>query len=281
MKSSFASILAGCALVAISGCGGPQTMRPSEATVKSPPAAPSIAGPDQPKTLSYRRVVDLSHAISPAIPLWPGDPPVEFTTVASLDKEGYFLRKFSVGEHSATHLNAPATFTPGGATVDTHAPASLVVPAVVIDVRSATARNPDYQLTEQDVLRWESAHGQVPAGSLVLLYTGWQERWSDPKAFLNQDASGTLHFPGFGGATTTFLLQQRHIAGVGIDTHGADAGMDTSYATNKQVLASGGIVLECVTHLDQLPATGTTLVLGLLRLKGGSGTPVALTALVP
>jgi kynurenine formamidase len=47
------------------------------------------------------------------------------------------------------------------------------------------------------------------------------------------------------------------------------------------VLAQNGIVLECLDHLDQLPATGTTLVLGMLRLKGGSGTPLSVMAFVP
>lgn len=62
---------------------------------------------------------------------------------------------------------------------------------------------------------------------------------------------------------------------------GCQPGLDTRYQTNTQVLAQNGIVLECLDHLDQLPATGTTLVLGMLRLKGGSGTPLSVMAFVP
>jgi len=60
------------------------------------------------------KVVSLSHSISPRIPLWPGDPSVVFEDIASLSKDGYFLRRFSMGEHSATHMNAPNSFYADG-----------------------------------------------------------------------------------------------------------------------------------------------------------------------
>jgi len=114
----------------------------------------------------------------------------------------------------------------------------------------------------------------------VLLFTGWQSNWSDKAAFLNQDASGGLHFPGFGSEATQFLLLKRQIAGLGIDTHGVDSGQDTTFATNRLILEQPRIVLENLTNLDQLPAIGTTLVIGVLRLLGGSGSPVAVLALL-
>jgi kynurenine formamidase len=232
-------------------------------------------------SIDYSKVVDLSHVIDTNIPLWPGDPPVVFETVADFATDGYYLRSFSIGEHSATHMNAANSFHENGTGIDAYTPESLVVPAVVIDIRAKTADNPDYALTKADVLAWEKKHGRIHAGSVVLLYTGWQEKWNDPVAFFNEDADGGLHFPGFDGATTRFLLDERRIAGTGIDTHGVDPGQDSSYATNTQVTAVNGIVLECVTNLDQLPPTGTTLVLGILRLKDGSGTPLSVMAFVP
>ena len=233
------------------------------------------------KTIGYARVVELSHVISTDIPLWPGDPPVELEPVAEFETDGYYLRRFSMGEHSATHMNAPNSFHEGGVGIDAYTPESLVVPAVVIDVRDQAATDSDYALSIQDVSTWEAEHGEVPAGSLVIAYTGWQAKWNDPKAFFNQDVEGGLHFPGFGAEATKFLLDERSIAGVGIDTHGVDPGQDESYATNTQVLAQRGIVLENLTHLDELPATGATLVIGVLRLEAGSGSPVSVLAFVP
>jgi kynurenine formamidase len=114
----------------------------------------------------------------------------------------------------------------------------------------------------------------------VILYTGWQEKWGNAAAFFNEDATG-MHFPGFSSTATQFLLRDRKIAGVGIDTHGADPGQDEEYATNTQVLAQQGMVLENLTNLQELPATGTTLVIGMLRLAGGSGSPVSVLAFIP
>lgn len=232
-------------------------------------------------TITYSKVVDLSHVISVDIPLWPGDPPVELEPVANFADDGYFLRRFSIGEHSATHMNAPNSFHDGAEGIDSYSPASLVVPAVVIDARAAAAADPDYQLSVADVTAWEAAHGRVPQGAVVIMWTGWQDKWSDPAAFFNEDAGGNMHFPGFGGEATLFLLTERGVAGVGIDTHGVDPGLDEAYATNTEVLARHGIVLENLANLDQLPPTGATLVIGVLRLKDGSGSPVAVTAFVP
>jgi len=234
------------------------------------------------KSITYTHVVDLSHRISPKIPLWPGDPHVVFKVVATWPKDGYYLRSFTIGEHSATHMNAPNSFISGNKQAITSYPAEQrVVPAVVIDVRDAAAQDPDYQLTKQDVLDWEGRYGQIAPGSFVILFTGWEDRWDDPKAFINQDAHGALHFPGFAGSTTKWLLADRQISGVGIDTHGVDPGLDTSYRTNTQIAEAHKIAIECMANLDQLPPTGTTLVLGPLQLRGGSGSPMSVMAFVP
>ncbi|MBD2446172.1 cyclase family protein [Nostoc sp. FACHB-152] len=231
--------------------------------------------------ITYSRVIHLSHVIDRNIPQWPGDPPVEFTTVAEIPDDGYYLRRFSLGEHSATHINAANSFFADGASIDKYSAESLIVPTVVIDICIAAAKNSDYALTIADILAWEAEHGEIASGSLVLLYTGWQHKWGDRRAFFNQDSQGMMHFPGFSSDATQFLLNQRQIVGVGIDTHGVDPGHDSSFATNRLVLAQSGIVLENLSNLDQLPPKGTTLAIAPLRLRGGSGSPVGVLAFVP
>lgn len=234
------------------------------------------------KTITYSRVVSLSQPIYPGIPLWPGDPPVEVEVVATFAEYGYYLRRFSIGEHSATHMNASNSFIEnGGQGIDAYAPDSLVFPAVVIDIRDKAAANPDYALTKDDVLAWEKQYGKIPAGSLVILFTGWQDKWNDPVAFFNEDAEGGLHFPGFDGETSRFLFEERGVIGMGIDTHGVDPGQDETFATNMQIAEHNGIALECLGGLDQLPPTGATLVVGALPLKEGSGSPVSVLAFIP
>ncbi len=233
------------------------------------------------KQIQYSSVISLSHTINTTIPLWPGDPAVEFKTVADLETDGYFLRSFTIGEHSATHMNAPNSFFKNGQSIDAYRPESLVVPAVVIDVRNKVANNNDYVISFDDIRAWESENGVIPAGSLVLFYTGFQAYWRNPERFFNADANGGLHFPGVDGDTTAFLLRERRIVGIGIDTHGADPGQDQEFRTNKQVLENNGIVLECLNNLDQLPPRGTTVVIGALALEGGSGSPVSVMAFTP
>ena len=240
-----------------------------------------MAGAGTTGSIVYSRVVGPSHVIHPDIPMWPGDPPVEYETVTNFKEDGYYLRRFSMGEHSATHMIAPKSFLESGAGIDAYCAESLVAPAVIIDARDKAASNPDYNLTKDDVLAWETLHGRIPAGGVALLYTGWQEKWDDPKAYLNIDASGQLHFPGFGKDATRILLDERGVVGIGIDTHGVDGGWDTTYSTSVQVLERSRIVLENLTNLDRLPPTGATLVIGILLLRDGSGSPAAVTAFAP
>lgn len=232
--------------------------------------------PRSAKQITYSQILHLSHPIAPNIPQWPGDPAVEFEAIADFSTEGYYLRRFSMGEHSATHINAPNSFYPDGISIDAYPAESLVVEAVTIDISPFAATHPDYTLTWQEVLAWEARYGEIPPNCVVLLYTGWQHKWSDPEAFINRQ-----HYPGFAPDTTRLLLDRRQIAGVGIDTHGVDGGQDSTFATNRQVLAQPRIVLENLTNLDRLPPKGTTLAIAPLRLQSGSGSPATVLAFLP
>jgi kynurenine formamidase len=236
--------------------------------------------PSRTYSIQYSRVVNLSHILHPGIPRWPGDPPVEYQPVAQVSRQGYFLRRVGLGEHSGTHLNAPAGFHEGGAAIDQYPPQSLVVPAVMLDHRARAEADPDYTLGRDDIQEWEREYGPVPPGSVVLLNTCWAARWDDPDRFFNRDDAGRFHFPGFEPAAVRFLLD-RGAAGIGIDTHGVDGGRDEAFAVNRLVLQQPRIVLENLANLDQLPTVGATLVIGILLLPGGSGSPASVLALVP
>lgn len=233
-----------------------------------------------PQDKTSGEVIHLSHVIDEKIPQWEGDPNIKFETVADWKNDGYYLRQFSMGEHSATHINAPISFHGNGAGIDEYRANSLVLPAVVIDICPSVAVNPDYVLSIADIEVWEDRYGKIPDKCLVLLRTGWQEKWNDEKAFFNKDIRGAMHFPGFGVDATKLLIQKRNIAGIGIDTHGVDGGKDTNFTINRLVLDRQRIVLENLTNLEQLPPTGIKVVIGILRLRGGSGSPVGVVALL-
>ena len=233
------------------------------------------------KTITYRRVLDLSHPITPDIPLWPGDPAVEFHGVSQRDRHGYFLRRFAMGEHSGSHLVSPSTYHDDGIDPDGVPAESLVLPAVVIDASDRASLDSDYALSTGDVAEWERRHGPIAPNALVLLNTGWSRFWDQPKRFLNIDGAGAMRTPGFGLEAARFLLEWRHAAGLGIDTHGIDPGADSGFTVSRLALARSALVLECLNNLDLMPPTGATVVVGRLRLVGGSGSPASVLAFTP
>ena len=231
--------------------------------------------------LNSSRVVQLSHTLAPGIPRWPGDPDMEFETVAGLEEDGFFLRRFSLGEHTGTHVNAPAAFFADGIGIDKYPASAFVAPAVVIDVRDQASADPDYLLRVDRLLQWERENGPVPARCLAPLHTGWADKWLDPAAYMGAAEDGSLHFPGFDAQSLGMLLTQRGVAGIGIDSPGVDGGQDATFSANRRVLERPRIVLESLCNLDLLPAVGATLVIGALPLDGGSGSPASVLAFLP
>jgi kynurenine formamidase len=215
------------------------------------------------------------------MPRWPGDPAVAFRPVADLGTDGYRLRELTIGEHSGTHVNAPSTLFADGVSVDAVDPDRLVAPLVVIDARARCEVDADHALTGAEVAAWEAEHGRVPPRALVVMFTGWQDRWDDPAAYLGADAAGVLHFPGIAPETARWLFDERAVGGFGIDTHGVDPGRDDSLATNRIALAAGCLVVENLAHLDEVPPAGATAVIGVLALTGGTGSPARVLALAP
>ena len=230
--------------------------------------------------IRYQRVVHLSHVLAPGMPEWPDDPRLAFETVATIGGEGYALRRLSMGEHSGTHANAPVSFHAGGAAIDAYPAEALVMPAVVIDIAARAAADADHRLDVVDLTAWEAAHGGVPAGTAVLVHSGWASRWGDPQRFLNAGADGRMHFPGVSPAAAEVLLAGRGVAGLGIDTHGIDGGDATAFPINARVLDRPRVLLECLANLDQVPPTGATIVVGVLRLRDGTGSPAAVLGLI-
>jgi kynurenine formamidase len=227
------------------------------------------------------RVLDLSYAINDKLVPWPGDEKYfEAKVNATIEKNGYFTRSFWMLEHYGTHLDAPAHFPPGKATVDQIPAKQLFGPAVVIDVRAESGKDADYQLPAARVEDWEKQHGWIPQGAIVLLRTGWASRWPDAKHYRNQDAAGTMHFPGF-SVDAAKLLIGRRASGLGCDTMSVDFGASRDFAVHHLALGAGLYHLENLADLSELPESGAYLIVAPIKLEGGSGGPVRVFALLP
>jgi kynurenine formamidase len=227
--------------------------------------------------LAHARVVELSHPLTPDMPVFPGGTPLGVKVLGTVEHDGYFIRQLVVGEHVGTHVDAPAHFTPGAATVDRLPPEVLVGPAAVVDVTAQVAQNPDYEVSPADIEAWEREHGPLQPQHLVLIRTGWAARWPDEKRYRNADAAGVMHFPGLSVAAS-HLLRQRQVRAVGIDTLSTDPGSSTTFAQHKDFLAGGGYHIENLADLSRLPPVGAFLVVSPLPVKDGSGAPARVFA---
>ena len=168
-----------------------------------------------------------------------------------------------------THFDAPIHFTADGATVDQIPVSNLVCPLAVLDLRARAAAEPDYQVTPADIAAHEAAHGRLPAGACLAVNTGWASRATGP-GFRNLDAGNVMRFPGFRPDVAALLLE-RNLAGVAIDTLSLDRGSSTDFGFHAGWLGAGRWGVECIAGLDDLPASGATLVAGAPKIAGGTG----------
>jgi kynurenine formamidase len=227
------------------------------------------------------RVLDLAYAISDRLVPWPGDERwFEAKVNASVEKNGYFTRSFWMLEHYGTHLDAPIHFPPGKTPVDQIPAQRFFGMAVVFDVRAEGAADADYQLPVARVEQWETRHGRIPEGAIVLLRTGWSSRWPDELSYRNQDKTGRMHFPGFSTEAVERLID-RKVSGIGCDTMSVDCGASDDFAVHHLALGAGLYHLENLSDLSELPERGAFLVVAPIKLEGGSGGPVRVFALLP
>jgi kynurenine formamidase len=227
------------------------------------------------------RVLDLSYAISDKLVPWPGDEKFfEAKVNATIEKNGYFTRSFWMLEHYGTHLDAPAHFSPGKATVDQIPAKRLMGAAVVLDARAEGTKDADFQLPVASVEEWEKRHGRIPEGAIVLLRTGWASRWPDARRYRNQDAQGKMHFPGFSVGAAKLLIE-RKVSGLGCDTLSIDYGASEDFAVHHVALGAGLYHVENLADLSELPESGAFLIVAPIKLEGGSGGPVRVFALLP
>lgn len=239
------------------------------------------------------RTVDLTQTLSPDTPTLVLPP--EFGQCAAFSQEeisrydergvAWYWNNFTVSEHTGTHFDAPVHWVTGkdlaNNAVDTVPPADFIAPAVVIDISQQSAADPDYLLTVADIAAWEADHGRIPPRSWIMLRTDWSRR--DVDAYTNRREDGA-HTPGPSAEAVRFLVDERDAHGLGVETIGTDAGqahlLEPAYPAHTLFHAAGRYGLQCLENLDQLPATGSVIFSAPLKIKGGSGSPLRVLALV-
>jgi len=230
---------------------------------------------------AFSRILDIGHALGPDNPAWPGDDkPFEAVPNATMEKDGYFTRKFTSLEHFGTHLDAPAHFVKGGWTVDQIPAERFYGTAVVLDAREESRASADYRLAPEKITQWESRHGRIPKGAIVVMRTGWAGRWSDAARYRNMDAQKTMHFPGYSVEAAKVLID-RGVVGLTIDTLSIDYGASKDFAVHHVSHGASLYHVENLADLNALPESGAYLVVAPINLEGGSGGPARVFALLP
>ena len=250
--------------------------------------APAVAGavthrvaarqPDITLPGGFTTIHDLTHTLTPQTPVFPFFKGIRIVQRFSIDSEGFCGNELTVNEHTGTHLDAPVQFAAEGLTTDQMDPRQFFAPLAVVCIRDRAAQDPDTAVTVDDLRTWERQHGRVPDGAFVAMHSGWDQRVGDSQAFLNADARGAMHFPGFTAEAAQFLVEERDIVGVGVDTLSLDVGTSTDFAAHLTFLPAGKYGLELIANLGNLPPSGATLIVGAPKHLGGSGGPARVFA---
>ena len=233
--------------------------------------------------------VDLTYDFDRQTIYWPTAEGFQLDTVFEGKTEGdyyYAAFKFSSAEHGGTHLDAPVHFFEGRKTVDQLSIDQLNGQSMVIDVSGHCTDNRDYQITTQDIEDWEKENGMLPDHCILFFRTGYGKFWPDRKKYmgtlkLGQEGVDNLHFPGIHPETATWLVKNRKIRAVGLDTPSIDYGQSRLFETHRILFEHNIPAFENVANLDLLPTKGAWVIALPMKIKGGSGAPLRMVGLIP
>ena len=240
------------------------------------PSLPARAAP-----VSFQDTVDLSHALYEGFPTFSGDKWFTVENIVNYAADKVNLNRWVMMEHTGTHMDAPIHFSADGATADLIPISDLIVPVAVIDISARAADDPDTSLTPDDIAAWEARNGRLPDGCCVVMNSGWHRLVGDPK-FTGNDTGGRNHTPGFHIEAAQMLIGERNVKGIGVDTLSLDTGLNSNgeFPVHYEWLGSGRWGVECLANLDAIPEAGAQLFMGIPKVRGATGGPTRVIALL-
>lgn len=242
-----------------------------------------------PPQLGNFNLVDLTYPFDENTIYWPTEKDFNLKSeFRGMTDKGYYYEanRFDGAEHGGTHLDAPVHFAQGMHSVDEIPIQQLVGPGYLVDVTEKALKNPDYQIFVEDLLEWEKKHGKIPQDSIVLLRTGYGKFWPDRVKYMGtsdrgKEAVKNLHFPGLHPGAARWLVENRKIKAVGIDTPSIDFGQSENFLTHQTLFKGNVPAMENVASLEKLPQRDFILIALPMKIAGGSGAPTRIIALIP
>lgn len=252
-------------------------------------AASACSRPPSSSAWPSGTLVDLSHDYGDQTVFWPTAESFKLEKVADgVTEQGYYYaaNNFSSSEHGGTHIDAPIHFAQGHPAVDAIPLSRLLGSALVIDVTAQSEKNVDYQVTTEDFARFEREHGMIADNAILLLRTGFSKRWPDAARYLGtatrgEEGAKLLHFPGLHPDAARWLVANRRIGAIGIDTASIDYGQSTLFESHRVLYERDVPAFENITALERLPVTGAYVIALPMKIGGGSGAPLRAVGLVP
>ena len=199
----------------------------------------------------------------------------------------YASNEYSASEHGGTHADAPIHFAENGRTIDKSPLEEWNGPAVKIDATVKCEENRDYLLLVSDIMDWEKVHGRIPDGAWVIMYTGIDTKYYPDKLKVlgtekkGEEALPELSFPGYSPESVEYLVNERQITGIAIDTPSIDYGRSKDFKVHRILFAADKLALENIANLDELPTKGATLYVIPMLIKDGTGAPARVFAVLP
>ncbi len=210
------------------------------------------------------KIVDLSHTISPDMPVYPGTEPPVFSTACTIEDIGFMEKKITLYSHTGTHMDAPSHIIPGAKTLDQMPPDLFVGNGAVVELGVKECRTIDIELLKPH-------RGRIERSEFLLLHTGWGDLWGEEaylKGYpvLSHDAAEWLaDFP---------------LKGIGADTISADEVESATFPIHTILLEREIVVIENLTNLRALSDNEFVFCCFPLKIENADGSPVRAVALL-
>ena len=239
--------------------------------------------------LSEGKWIDLTYDFSDKSIYWPTANGFKLDTAFNgVTPAGFYYEAYNycAAEHGGTHLDAPVHFAKGKWTADEIPLEKLTGEAAVINVSDRALQNADYLISVSDIESWEKTNGRLPDDIIILFRTGYGSFYPETKKDLGTDERGAdavakLHFPGIDPAAAEWLVRNRKIKAVGLDVASVDYGQSKDFKTHQILYEQNIPGFENVANLDKLPVKGAFIVALPMKIKGGSGSPLRIVAIIP
>jgi kynurenine formamidase len=224
------------------------------------------------------RIHDLTHVFREGSPVFTGPEPAR-EDLFTYDRDGFYSQLWTFGEHSGTHMDAPGHFVRGARKTPDIRPRELMPPLAVVDIAAKAARDPNATVTREDLRLYERRNGRIRRRSLVAMSSGWDAKIGDETAYKGGDAYPNYNFPGWSEDAVRWLLEERDVAAIGVDTMSLDPGNSTTFPVHLLLLGADRYGLENLANLGTVRPKGTTAIVGVVPWEEGSGGPARVLAL--